>query len=138
MSRYIVKHDVDGKPRYLVWSTIVDAPITYGVSRGDLNRWWIDEYKSVAGFDSTIANARTVADVIACNRAGAGETELTAEQLVDWYFVRQGHGERPRGDRKPLDVADHAYLSAGDNPYASGDVAHRGCSICGRPRGEHP
>lgn len=34
--------------------------------------------------------------------------------------------------------ADHAYLSAGDNPHASGDRAYRGCSLCGRSRAEHP
>lgn len=32
---------------------------------------------------------------------------------------------------------DHDYLSAGDNPYASGDRAYTGCSLCGRPRSEH-
>lgn len=32
---------------------------------------------------------------------------------------------------------DHAYLSAGDNPNASGDRAYTGCSLCGRPRSEH-
>lgn len=31
----------------------------------------------------------------------------------------------------------HAYLSAGDNPHASGDRAHRGCSLCGKSRREH-
>lgn len=29
------------------------------------------------------------------------------------------------------------YLSPGDNPYASGDVAYTGCSLCGRSRSEH-
>jgi dCTP deaminase len=33
---------------------------------------------------------------------------------------------------------DHKYLSAGDNPYASGDRAYRGCSLCGQPRSAHP
>lgn len=34
------------------------------------------------------------------------------------------------------DIA-HAYLSAGDNPYASGDRPYTGCSLCGAPRSEH-
>ncbi len=32
---------------------------------------------------------------------------------------------------------DHAYLSAGNNPYADGDRAYTGCSLCGRSRSEH-
>lgn len=44
-------------------------------------------------------------------------------------------------------LADHRYLSAGENPRASGEIAYRGCSLavgpghgnyCGRPRSEHP
>lgn len=34
-------------------------------------------------------------------------------------------------------VIDHAYLSPGDTPYASGDVAYRGCFHCGRARSAH-
>lgn len=34
-------------------------------------------------------------------------------------------------------VPDHAYLSAGDTPYASGDQACTGCFLCGRSRKEH-
>ncbi len=34
-------------------------------------------------------------------------------------------------------ISDHMYLSAGDNPYADGDVAYRGCTICGLSRTEH-
>lgn len=37
----------------------------------------------------------------------------------------------------PPSPLDHDYLSAGDNPHASGDRAYRGCSLCGRPRSEH-
>lgn len=29
------------------------------------------------------------------------------------------------------------YLSAGDNPHASGDRAYTGCSLCGMPRSAH-
>jgi hypothetical protein len=31
-----------------------------------------------------------------------------------------------------------AYVSAGDNPHASGDVAYTGCSVCGLSRDAHP
>lgn len=49
----------------------------------------------------------------------------------------------PPGDRPSLAAQIAAapcpnYLSAGDNPHASGDRAYRGCSLCGRPRSEHP
>jgi hypothetical protein len=29
-------------------------------------------------------------------------------------------------------VTDHAYLSAGDTPYAKGDVCYSGCFICNK------
>jgi hypothetical protein len=45
----------------------------------------------------------------------------------------------------PPPLADHSYLSAGENRYASGDRAYVGCSLatpgggyCGRSRSEHP
>lgn len=44
---------------------------------------------------------------------------------------------------KDQTITDHSYLSAGDNPRASGDRAYRGCSreingsICNRSRKEH-
>ena len=41
-------------------------------------------------------------------------------------------------DRADSPVTEHAYLSAGDTPYASGDRAYRGCFLCGRPRKDHP
>ena len=34
-------------------------------------------------------------------------------------------------------IVDHAYLSAGDTPYASGDRPYTGCFLCGRSRRDH-
>lgn len=40
MAHSIIK--VEGK--YLIWSTVVDAPITYGMTREQLEKYWRDEY----------------------------------------------------------------------------------------------
>lgn len=62
-------------------------------------------------------------------------------------FRDQIHDASVREAQAKLDeqqqITDHDYLSAGDNPRASGDTAYRGCSrtingsICGRSRKEH-
>jgi hypothetical protein len=106
MSRYIIKHAMpDGEERYLVWSTIVDAPVTFGVTLEELRSYWQDEYGrlSLADFDRRFTcggDPETLEYVQPTNRAGVGETRLSIEQIVDYYFVRRGKGEQPRGDRE--------------------------------------
>jgi RNase P/RNase MRP subunit POP5 len=103
VGRSIVVHDQpDGTRLYLVWSSIVDAPITFGTTLDQLRDFWQEEYGRVGleAIDDSLARGRvkTVADVVACNRAGRGETRLTAEQIVEHYFVRRG-GDAPEGAR---------------------------------------
>lgn len=67
--------------------------------------------------------------------------ELTADIVVrQGRFIKNRFG--PNGPASLPDgtyylVPDHAYLSAGDTPYASGDRAYTGCFHCGRSRKEH-
>lgn len=101
---YIVKHRVAGRERYLVWSTVVDAPVTYGLSLRQLRIFWRGEYGRVGleSLDSDLARGHRVMSVASIargpsNRAGAEETSLSVAQIVDYYFVRRGRGPQPCG-----------------------------------------
>jgi hypothetical protein len=100
MPRYIIKLTDQDESWYLEWSTIVDAPITYGLSLNEFKDWYLEEYgrkgyeeladrlKRVekTGTSCLISNLE---DVLSCNRAGPKETELTKEQLIDKYCRRK-------------------------------------------------
>jgi hypothetical protein len=109
MPHYIVKLDTKDGPRYLEWSTVVDAPVTYGMTLDDFTQYWRKEYGAAADRgDRLEARLRDVESkgtdsysdasvdaTIANNRAGAGETCLTKEQLVEYYCHRRGR--HPKG-----------------------------------------
>lgn len=45
MARVIVKLEKDGhEARYLDWSTVVDAPLTYGATREEFKAYYEEEY----------------------------------------------------------------------------------------------
>ena len=97
MPRYIIKlQDVD-RDYYLMWSTIVDAPITFGLTLGQFRDWYQAEYGK-AGLTEfpermlrveqkgTSSNMHPSAEkVIGYNRAGPDETCLTREQILEKY-----------------------------------------------------
>lgn len=99
MGRSIVKHTLaSGEDRYLVWSSIVDAPITFGGTLKQLRDFWRKDYgeRGLEDLEVTIAlgvqtwperGMRSVADMAGCNRAGLDETRLSAAQIIDYYFV---------------------------------------------------
>lgn len=100
MPKYIVKHACsDGVTRYMVWSTIVDAPLTFGCSLDEIFAFWREEYGErgvealrrsleASGFDHLDA-------VIGGNRAGRDETRLTRQQIIDYYLERRGDPDEP-------------------------------------------
>ena len=83
--------------KYLVWSSIVDAPITYGMTLDELREYWREEYGRSGkddlerilprveshGFSSP--RYSSFADVIEGNRAGENESELTLDEIVEKY-----------------------------------------------------
>ena len=99
----IVMHEVDGKEVYVVWSSIVDAPITYGCTMKQVKNFWKEEFGRSGlenlenALKSGVKRIFTVQEAATVNRAGKGETHLTPAQIVDYYFVRKGKGERPTG-----------------------------------------
>jgi len=103
MGRYIVKLTDDGNEWLLEWSTVVDAPVTRGMSRADFQAYIGREYGSqglrelperLARVDATGTSALDVPDVdsvISCNRAGPNETRLTRKQLIEAYCTTPDH-----------------------------------------------
>lgn len=100
MPSYIVKLD----RKYLVWSTISDAPETYGMTLDDFREYYREKYgsdgmqrlperlarvdaKGTSAIDDDCAN-----DTIWLNRAGPKETKLHVDEIVEFYVRR---GEEP-------------------------------------------
>ena len=99
MPRFTIKI----KDRYFHWSTIVDAPITDGMTVNEFREWYkaeygregyrqeafdkmismLEKYPAVNGSGHPVAN--TMKEAIRCNRAGENEKYLTAEQIYEQY-----------------------------------------------------
>jgi len=99
MPSYIIKltDEKDNKDYYMEWSTIVDAPTTYGVDLDKFKENYKDEYgKSgmgeldqrldrIAKHGTSARDGTTVRELISCNRAGENEECLTEEEILDKY-----------------------------------------------------
>lgn len=101
MGRRILREMVNGAEMFIVWSSIVDAPITFAMTQEEFRLWWSEEYGRAGReqLDGHFARGDfgTLEDELVVNRAGADETSLTREQIIDFYFVRKGEGEQPVG-----------------------------------------
>ena len=103
MGQFIVRFDVDGQPMYLNWSTIVDAPITYGMTLPELEeyvkeRWGTEGLKElparIARADSerrssSLERGYTKESLVRNNGAGPGESCMTEEEIIEWYCRKQ-------------------------------------------------
>ena len=109
MGRFICHHE----GRFFEWSTVVDAPITFGV---DLETF-TDYYKTRYGeldfehewprrLERTLAkgcsahNYKSLRELISFNRAGFQGACLTFEQIIQIYCVEQR--EPVEGEGVPL------------------------------------
>ncbi len=105
MGQFIVK--LGGK--YLLWSTVVDAPVTRGGSVEEL-REYVQEWEGKRGLAELEQRLERVEqkgtssymhasaeEVVWLNRAGKGETCMTIPQLVEHYVTNGGQGELPVG-----------------------------------------
>lgn len=93
MARLIVK--LGGK--YLEWSTVTDAPRTYGMTLAELREHIRFERgedglaalpERLARVEATGTSSQdvvTVDELIECNRAGPNERELTKTELIAKY-----------------------------------------------------
>lgn len=79
---------------YLEWSGVVDAPTTFGMSKEAIINYCSGEgdiEKRMARVDATgtsSKNGTTAEELIAGNRAGPNEAELTFEEIYQAYCLR--------------------------------------------------
>ncbi len=101
MPRFIVKLNTADQDYYLEWSTVVDAPVTYGMSREEFEQYYAQSYGTEGLRDLPGRMARVEAkgtssriddsaeDVISCNRAGKNESNLSVSDIIKYYCVLQ-------------------------------------------------
>lgn len=95
MGQFIVKL----RDSYLVWSTIVDAPLTDGGTLDDLREWIGDEYgarglaelparlKRVEEKGTSALSEESAVSTIWLNRAGPNESTLTIEGIYRHFCL---------------------------------------------------
>jgi hypothetical protein len=101
MPCYIIKLEDGEKEYYLEWSTVVDAPVTFGMSKDDFLRHYAHQYghsrtilseldRRMERVDETGTSARgmTVDEVLVGNRAGPLEKFLTKKQIIEKFCRR--------------------------------------------------
>lgn len=102
MARFVIKLQDQKNTWYLVWSTVVDAPITIGMTSGELRKWWKKEYgdHELIDFDARIMphvkayghsatyHKGSVEDLITPNRAGPEESNIGISEIINHYCKR--------------------------------------------------
>jgi len=93
MGRVIIKI----KDRYFIWSSVVDAPITYGTDLEGLKEWVKFEHgeqglrdlterlERVDTFGTSSEYGYPIEDLIRGNRAGENETTITLDEIYERY-----------------------------------------------------
>lgn len=91
------------KDRYFEWSTIVDAPVTYSMTKEKLNDYIKEEYGNSGlrslnesidmcnKYGTSFKGGGDVYDVIKSNRAGLNESELSYDELYNVYYDEESY-----------------------------------------------
>jgi len=117
MPKFIIKMEKDGEERYLEWSTIVDAPVTYGMPYDEFLEYYrvehgarsMDDLLSECGRMERVRKngtsehgSKSVHDTISCNRAGDKESEITYDEIWQKYVVEREDDGDPEEQGDPL------------------------------------
>jgi hypothetical protein len=134
MGRFICKFDDGPTAYYLEWSTVVDAPVTFGMSLDEFKAYYRDEYGRQGmdfGFEERMKRVEEkgtssqldscVDDVISGNRAGKDETCLSKEQIIEWYCRRKDEHGIPHGLQFNPDTEEYEEYKEEDEEVSSGD-----------------
>jgi hypothetical protein len=102
MGRYIIKLKRGDRAWYLEWSSIVDAPVTYGMSLEEFKSYYEHEHGRLeAGHNLESRLQRVEAkgtssfmhdnaeDVMCANRTGDHEARLTVDEIIDKYCINR-------------------------------------------------
>lgn len=89
-----------GEDQYLIWSSVVDAPVTYLCSRDSMLAFLVSQDATLEDAETRISRADqhgtsmiapvlTITDLVEYNRAGPNSTRLSsAEAIIDHYTHR--------------------------------------------------
>ena len=104
MGKFIVKI----RDYYLEWSTISDAPSTFGMGYIDFLHYYREKHgyagmeelagrlERVSKYGTSSLDRETPEDVILLNRAGPSESKLTLDEIYRAYCLRESiDGWRP-------------------------------------------
>ena len=84
--------------KFITWSTIVDAPVTWFMNESQYRKYYKEEYgrTGMDGLDKKIEDAKntgsnwagySLEDVITGNRAGEDETDLSEDEIIKEYSL---------------------------------------------------
>jgi len=88
----------EGVRRFFLWSTFVDAPVSYACSIAELEDYYRDMYGQAgmgalpARIERAISKGtssfidESLHDLVRGNRAGPDETELTYDELIEYIM----------------------------------------------------
>jgi len=91
------------KNKYFEWSTIVDAPVTYGMSLEQFKEYYKHQYgqsgmdkledrlKRVEKTGTYFHDGMTVRELLQGNRAGPDEKCATEDEILDQYDYKTAH-----------------------------------------------
>lgn len=97
MGKYIIKLD----DYYMEWTTISDAPATFGMSLDEFKEYYQEEYgnkgmedlpkrlERIEKYGSSSIVPKSAEDVIFLNRAGYNEKTLSRSEIIEWFCVKQ-------------------------------------------------
>ncbi len=97
MGRSIIKID----NYYLEWSSVVDAPVTFGMSLDEFKEYYKEQYglngmeelsqrlERVEEFGTSSRFYKNVDEFISHNRAGKDGKCLTVEEVIKWYCIKK-------------------------------------------------
>ncbi len=104
MPRIICKIPYQGQDYYLLYSTISDSFLTYGVSLERFTRNMAEQEGSrymemghprrmsrVERFGTSSMNRESVEELIVGNRCGPNEEELSLDQIIHHFVARKAH-----------------------------------------------
>ena len=100
MPKYIIKLSGKGGDFYLEWSTVVDAPTTYGMSLEEFKKFYREEYGNheMQDFPQRLEMVEktgcsgyneTLDGLLSCNRAGDKEAEISKEEIFKKYYLEK-------------------------------------------------
>lgn len=109
MGRSIIKLTEGEQSWYMEWSSIVDAPVTYGMPLEEFREYYRDEYgrsgnedlesrlKRVEEFGTSHRGYDSAEKHVNINRAGKNETSLTYQQVIEFYCKSRDESKIPVG-----------------------------------------